>query len=299
MNPDTGDFGWREHVADLDRLVRALRRGRKVVLAGSSWGSELALRYAYVHPGSVDAIVLSGFVGWVSESALRGIVEGRDFGLVGPGSTGSRRPSVIHLRPTDRFQPDLGRIDLGVNWSILPRDSTPPDAVPPPPNAFPGRRDLFPVPVAGDSATFESLRQKYIKDALAGRGRDVRRRSGGPGTGLPRTYAMLPQAVAGDSALAWRFPEMCGLAGLRTGISRTSPPLDSLRSVLAPTLALSGGRLPGQGQPDNAHALVGVLPNLVLDTIPGGGHDPWRARTDEFFARVVAFLRPILASVRQ
>lgn len=53
-------FGWRSHVEDLDRVIRTLAPNGRVVLAGSSWGSMLALYYAYEHPDRVKALVLSG-----------------------------------------------------------------------------------------------------------------------------------------------------------------------------------------------------------------------------------------------
>lgn len=73
-NPSSGELTWQVHVADLDRLIRRLREGRKVFLAGSSWGAELALRYAYSHPAGVDALVLSGFVGWPAPEGVARMV---------------------------------------------------------------------------------------------------------------------------------------------------------------------------------------------------------------------------------
>lgn len=57
-------YHWRDHVADLDQLVRTLAPNQRVVLAGSSWGSHLALLYAHAHPERVRALVLSGVVPW-------------------------------------------------------------------------------------------------------------------------------------------------------------------------------------------------------------------------------------------
>ena len=53
-------YGWRSHVADLDRLLNAVAPGNRVVLAGSSWGSMLALYYTYQHPERIKALILSG-----------------------------------------------------------------------------------------------------------------------------------------------------------------------------------------------------------------------------------------------
>jgi len=59
-----GDYRWQAHVADLDRLARHLAGSEPVVLAGSSWGSTLALLYADRHPERVRALVLSGMPPW-------------------------------------------------------------------------------------------------------------------------------------------------------------------------------------------------------------------------------------------
>jgi len=53
-------YSWHSHVEDLDRLLDTLVRDRPVVLAGSSWGSMLALYYTYQHPERVKALILSG-----------------------------------------------------------------------------------------------------------------------------------------------------------------------------------------------------------------------------------------------
>jgi pimeloyl-ACP methyl ester carboxylesterase len=53
-------YGWHSHVADLDRLLNALSPRNRVVLAGSSWGSMLALYYTYQHPERIKALILSG-----------------------------------------------------------------------------------------------------------------------------------------------------------------------------------------------------------------------------------------------
>jgi proline iminopeptidase len=59
---------WRTHVDDLDRLISSRAGGGPVVLFGSSWGSELALAYALIHPDRVDAIVVSGYPGWAPDT---------------------------------------------------------------------------------------------------------------------------------------------------------------------------------------------------------------------------------------
>jgi pimeloyl-ACP methyl ester carboxylesterase len=57
-------YSWREHVSDLKRLITQLSKRRKVILAGSSWGSMLALLYAYSYPEDIKGLILSGIVTW-------------------------------------------------------------------------------------------------------------------------------------------------------------------------------------------------------------------------------------------
>ncbi|WP_421826089.1 alpha/beta fold hydrolase [Larkinella sp.] len=64
---------WQDHVTDLHRLIKTLSPLQKVVLAGSSWGSLLAMLYAYSHPEDVKGLILTGTVEWKGreESFLR------------------------------------------------------------------------------------------------------------------------------------------------------------------------------------------------------------------------------------
>ncbi|MCU7551177.1 alpha/beta hydrolase [Chitinophagaceae bacterium LB-8] len=57
-------YSWREHVEDLKRVINAFSKGKRVILAGSSWGSMLAFLYAYTYPDDVKAMILSGTVTW-------------------------------------------------------------------------------------------------------------------------------------------------------------------------------------------------------------------------------------------
>ncbi len=56
--------GWQEQVADLRRVIKYFSNNKKVILAGSSWGSILAVLYTYTFPGDVKAMILSGMVKW-------------------------------------------------------------------------------------------------------------------------------------------------------------------------------------------------------------------------------------------
>jgi pimeloyl-ACP methyl ester carboxylesterase len=60
-------YSWREHVADLKRVIGQLAKGKKVVLAGSSWGAALALLYTYTHPDDVKGLILSGTYNWIGK----------------------------------------------------------------------------------------------------------------------------------------------------------------------------------------------------------------------------------------
>jgi len=68
-----GPYTWQQHVADLDRLIRESQpaTGGPVILAGTSWGSFLALLYAKRHPERITALVLSGVPAWPDTTAER------------------------------------------------------------------------------------------------------------------------------------------------------------------------------------------------------------------------------------
>jgi len=57
----TASHDWRDHVGDLGRVVEAVAEGRRVVLAGSSWGTALIHLYLREHPQGADAVIVSGF----------------------------------------------------------------------------------------------------------------------------------------------------------------------------------------------------------------------------------------------
>ena len=57
-------YTWLSNVQDLKRLITNLCPSKKVVLAGSSWGTTLALLYNYTYPNDVKALILSGTYLW-------------------------------------------------------------------------------------------------------------------------------------------------------------------------------------------------------------------------------------------
>lgn len=57
-------YAWREQVQDLKRVIDTFSEGEKVILAGSSWGSDLAILYTYTFPQDVKGMILSGTTPW-------------------------------------------------------------------------------------------------------------------------------------------------------------------------------------------------------------------------------------------
>lgn len=119
-------YGWRSHVEDLDRLLGALAPDERVVLAGSSWGSLLALAYAYHHPERVKALILSGVpfgparsghessTPWVPPSRSR--LDSVNRGLVvGPSTP---RPP-LESRLQQRIKEDCADVGAIINMSLL------------------------------------------------------------------------------------------------------------------------------------------------------------------------------------
>lgn len=58
------NYSWIEHLKDLKKLKEHISPEKKVVLAGSSWGTNLALLYAMYFPEDTKGLVLSGFTDW-------------------------------------------------------------------------------------------------------------------------------------------------------------------------------------------------------------------------------------------
>lgn len=56
--PDWISYDLNDHVKSLHKTLRKVARGRRLVLVGHSLGSLVAVRYAYIFPGSVERLVL-------------------------------------------------------------------------------------------------------------------------------------------------------------------------------------------------------------------------------------------------
>ena len=61
------EYRWQDHVSDLRRVKNHFSKDKKVVLAGSSWGSILAILYAYSFPEDIKGLILSGTVRWMGK----------------------------------------------------------------------------------------------------------------------------------------------------------------------------------------------------------------------------------------
>jgi pimeloyl-ACP methyl ester carboxylesterase len=59
------NYSWIEHLKDLKRLKNHLSPARKVILAASSWGTNLAILYSIYYPDDVNGLILSGFTDWI------------------------------------------------------------------------------------------------------------------------------------------------------------------------------------------------------------------------------------------
>lgn len=118
-------YDWRSHVDDLNRLINTLAPGKRVILAGSSWGSLLALAYTYQYPERVKALILSGVPGptrhptdssppWVPPSRNR--LDSVNRGLpVGPG----RPRPPLESRLQQRIKEDCADVGAIIGRSLL------------------------------------------------------------------------------------------------------------------------------------------------------------------------------------
>lgn len=64
-------YTWIDHVQDLKRIKETISKNDKIILAGSSWGAELALLYSMYFPEDIKAIILSGFCGWNGDNTIK------------------------------------------------------------------------------------------------------------------------------------------------------------------------------------------------------------------------------------
>ena len=60
-------YSWKAQIDDLKKVVSMFSNGKKVILAGSSWGTMLALLYSLYYPEDVKGMILSGTVAWLGE----------------------------------------------------------------------------------------------------------------------------------------------------------------------------------------------------------------------------------------
>jgi len=58
------NYSWIEHLKDLKRLKDQLSPGKKIVLAASSWGTNIALLFSLYFPNDTKGLILSGFPDW-------------------------------------------------------------------------------------------------------------------------------------------------------------------------------------------------------------------------------------------
>ncbi|GAB4039428.1 alpha/beta fold hydrolase [Spirosoma gilvum] len=64
-------YVWQAQVLDLDRVIHRFST-HKVFLAASSWGTTLAILYAYQHPEKVRGLLLSGTYSWPGKGMTAG-----------------------------------------------------------------------------------------------------------------------------------------------------------------------------------------------------------------------------------
>jgi proline iminopeptidase len=128
-----GPYTWQQHVEDLDRLIRESQpaTGGPVILAGTSWGSWLALLYTKSHPERITALVLSGAPAWPDTAAvakrynrlsrpMRATVDSINAGL--PASVFAADSSMVAKGfasgPFGQFAPRLGAYCIDANAAI-------------------------------------------------------------------------------------------------------------------------------------------------------------------------------------
>jgi pimeloyl-ACP methyl ester carboxylesterase len=203
-------------------------------LAGSSWGSWLALLYAWRHPGQATALVLSGLPPWPiggrQDHAPASSSRHYDTRTSQPGNVRERLEALEAAQQAYREALEA--------WMTARQDSMEAGVLPQP---------------SWDSLT--SLRHASNLD--------------------PR--------------LAARFGESCPGAREAAHTSfRRGPSLQDLKTIAIPVLIIRGTRPNSVG--DGAVGVMRLLPERILVTLMGAGHDPWFERPRQFFAHVERFL---------
>jgi proline iminopeptidase len=121
----TDSVTWEMLVSDLEILVRSASERGRVVLAGSSWGTSLALVYALQHPGDISALVLSGVpsveVGF-PRLATPAWPEGRSpLDPIAVLHWDSMHVDTLHVQPPRRESAEAKRIrEAVVDWTSVP-----------------------------------------------------------------------------------------------------------------------------------------------------------------------------------
>ena len=234
-----GRLGWPQHVDDLHGLVTQYRTHGTVVLAGSSWGSWLALLYVWKYPEGVTALVLSGTPPWPIRSQKR------------------LRTLGDPVHPQQRHE----------GWPEHLRDEW---------QALQGAQRKYQQ--ALDS--WWQAREDSIEAGLLE---------------LPGWDSVMSarRALNLHRRVAARLGEGClTVSGAIYSSFRDGPTVQQLASVRVPKLLLRGTRANVVG--DGADSLVHRLPNAMLITLYGAGHDPWFDWPEAFFAHVERFLRTTL-----
>lgn len=94
---------WQDHLHDLRRVIKTVADSSRIFLAGSSWGSTLAILYAHFYPDDVKGLILTGLYNWEGK--------GETYEGVRDTSTIYVRKGVIQLK---EYKRDTVYDELGV-----------------------------------------------------------------------------------------------------------------------------------------------------------------------------------------